>query len=63
MTGIRFHEPNNNRDIVRYLLEDHRNGAVGLEKVDGAAVVMSKRGGFGLERGVGFGEGEEVLTD
>lgn len=63
MARVGLHEPDDDRYVVSNILKYHRNCAVRLEKVDGAAVVVGKRGGFRLERGVGFGEREEVLTD
>lgn len=55
MARVGLHEPDDDGYVVSYILEHHRDCAVGLEKVDGAAVVVGKRGGLGLERGVGFG--------
>ena len=63
MARVSLHEPDDDGDVVCNILKHHRNCAIGLEKVDGAAVVVGKRGSFGLERGVGIGEREEVLTD
>ena len=40
MSRIRLHEPNNDRNIVGHALEGHGNGAVGLQKIDGAAIVV-----------------------
>lgn len=61
--GVRLHEPEDDGDVVGDALEDHGEGAVGLEEGDGAAVVVGVDGGFGLEAGVGLGDGDEVLAD
>lgn len=63
MTRISLHKPYNDGDVVSDVLKDHRNCTVGLKEVDGASVVVGEGSGFGLERGVGFGEREKVLTD
>ncbi|KAJ0435080.1 hypothetical protein HanIR_Chr17g0889251 [Helianthus annuus] len=55
---VGLHEPDNNGNIVRDVLKQHRNCAVGLKKVEGTAVVVSKRRRFVVERGVRFGERE-----
>lgn len=60
---IRLHEPDDHRDVVGDGVEGHRDCAVGLEEVDGAAVVVGEYGGFGLQRRVGLGELEEMLPD
>lgn len=59
---VSLHEPDNDGDVVGDALKRHRNGAVGLEEVDGAAVVVGEYGGFGLQRRVGFGEVQQVLA-
>ena len=63
MAGVGLHEPDDNGDVVRDVKVEHGDGAVGLEEVNGVAVVMGVGGGLGLEAGEGFGEGEEVLAD
>ncbi|PON78154.1 hypothetical protein PanWU01x14_021360 [Parasponia andersonii] len=60
---VGLHEPNDNGDVVGDALERHGDSAVGLEEVNGAAVVVGEGGGFGLERRVGGGEGDQVLAD
>lgn len=55
MTWIRFHQPNNDGDIIRDVLEDHRNGAVCLEEIDCTAVVVCEYCGFWLECRIGVG--------
>ena len=44
-------------------MERDGDGAVGLEDVDGADVVVGEGGGLGLEGGEGGGEGDEVLAE
>lgn len=63
VTGVRLHEPDDNRDIVRDALEGHRHGAVGLQKIDCAAVVVVEDGGLGLQRRVRLREVQQVLSD
>lgn len=63
MTRVSLHEPDHDGDIVGDVLKHHRNCAFGLEEVDGASVVVGEDCGFGLERGIGFGERDEMLTD
>lgn len=63
VTGVRLHEPDDNRNIVRDALEGHRHGAVGLQKVDCAAVVVVEDGGLGLQRRVSLREVQQVLPD
>lgn len=63
MTRVRFHKPDNNWDVVGDGLVGHGDRTVGLEEIDGAAVVVSVGGGFGFERREGGEEREEVLTD
>ena len=60
---VGLHEPNNNGDVVSDALKRHRDGALGLEDVDGTAIVVCEGGGFGLERRVGGGEGDQMLAD
>lgn len=60
---IGLHEPESDGDVVGDAMEEHGDGAVGLEEVDGAAIVVGVGGGFGLEAGVGFGERDQVLAD
>lgn len=63
VTRVQLHKPDNNWDVVGNAAIRHRNCAVGLEEVDGAAVVVRESGGFGLKRRVGIGERNEVLAD
>ena len=63
VTRVRFDKPDDDRDVISDRFESHRNGAVCLEKIDGAAVVVSEGSSFGFERRESGGEGEEVLTD
>lgn len=63
VAGVGLHEPDDDGDVVGEALEGHGDGAFGLEEVDGTAVVVGERGRFGLERGVGGGESDEVLAD
>lgn len=60
---IGLHEPDDNGDVVGDIKVEHGDGAVRLKEVDGAAIVVGVGGGLGLEAGVVFGEGEEVLAD
>lgn len=60
---VGLHQPDDNGDVVRDALKIHRNGAVGLEEVHRAAVVVSEDGGLGLERWVGFDQLEQMLPD
>lgn len=39
------------------------DGAIGLEQVGGAAVVVGEEGGLGVEGGEGVGEGHQVVAD
>lgn len=63
MAGIRLHEPDLDRDVVGDVLEDHRNSSIGLEEIDGAAIVVGEGGGLDLQRLVGLRKTEEVLPD
>lgn len=63
VAGVGLHEPDDDGDVVGDALEGHGDGAVGLEEVDGAAVVVGEGGGLGLEGGEGGGEGDQVLAD
>lgn len=45
---VRFHKPDDDGDIVSDALERHGDGAVGLEEVDGSAVVVGERSRFGF---------------
>lgn len=63
VTRVRFHEPDNDGDVVSDALERHGDGALGLEEVNGSAVVMGKSGGLGFEGRVVGDEGNELLTD
>lgn len=60
---VGLHEPKDNGDVVSDALKGHGDGAIGLEEVDGAAVVVGEGGGFGLQRRVGAGEGDQMLAD
>ena len=60
---VRFHEPDENGDVVSDALKRHRDCAVGLEEIDGAAIVVCEGGGFRLKGGVRGGDGDEVLPD
>lgn len=61
--GIAVDEPDGGGDVVDDVGEDDGDRAVGLEEVDGAAVVVGEGGGLGVEGGKGFEEEEEVLPD
>ena len=61
--GRGLHEPYDDGDVVGDAVEGDGDSAVGLEEVDGAAVVVGEGGGLGLEGGEGGGEGDEVLAD
>lgn len=61
--GVAVDEPDGCRDVVDDVGEDDGDGAVGLEEIDGAAVVVCEGGGLGVERREGFEEEEEVLPD
>lgn len=63
MARVRVDEPDNDRNVVGVVLIDHRNCAVGLEKVNGTAVVVGESGGLGLERRKSLDEREKVLAD
>jgi hypothetical protein len=63
MTRVRFHKPNNNRDVVCDGLVCHRNSSVGLKEINGATVVVSESSGFGFKRRESCDESEKVLTD
>lgn len=63
VAGVGLHEPDDHGDVVSDALERHGDGAVGLEEVDGAAVVVREGGRFGLERREGGGERHQVLAD
>lgn len=56
VVGVGLHQPDNNRNVVGDALEIHRNGAVGLEEIDGPAIVVGEGGGLGLQRRVRFSE-------
>lgn len=60
---VGLHEPDDDGDVVGDALKRHRDGAVGLEEVDGAAVVVGEDGGLGLQIRVGVGEVHHVLPD
>lgn len=63
VVGVRIHQPDDDRDVVGDAVEIHRDGAVGLEEIDGAAVVVGEGGGLGLQRRVGFSELHQMLPD
>lgn len=63
MAGVRLHEPDLDRDVVSDVLENHRNSPLGLEEIDGAAIVVGEGGGLDLQRRVGLRKSEEVLPD
>lgn len=63
MARIRFHEPDNNGNVVSNLMVNHRNSTVGLEKIDGATIVVSEGGSFGLKRRESIRERDEVLAN
>lgn len=63
MARVGLHEPDDDGDVVGDALEGHGDGAVCLEEVDGAAIVVGEGGRLGLEGRVGGGEGEKVLAD
>ena len=60
---VRFRKPDDNRDVISDRYESDRNGAVSLEKIDGATIVVCEGSGFGFERRGSSGEGKEVLAD
>lgn len=51
LAGVRLHEPDDDGDVVSDALERHGDGAVGLEEVDGSAVVVGEGRGFRVQRG------------
>jgi hypothetical protein len=53
---VRFEKPDDNRDVISDRYESDRNGAVSLEKIDGATIVVSEGSGFGFERRGSSGE-------
>ncbi|GMN33120.1 hypothetical protein TIFTF001_041839 [Ficus carica] len=61
--GKGLHEPYDDGDVVGDAVEGDGDGAVGLEEVDGADVVVGEGGGLGLEGGEGGGEGDKVLAE
>lgn len=63
VAGVGLHEPDDDGDVVGDALKRHRNGAVGLEEVDGAAVVVGEDGGLGLEGREGLHQLHQVLPD
>ena len=60
---VGLHEPNDNGDVVSHSLKRHRDGAFGLEEIDGATIVVGEGRGLGLEGRVGGGEGDQMLAD
>lgn len=50
VTRVRFHEPDNNGDVVGNRLIGHGYGSIGLEEINGAAIVVSEGSGFGFKR-------------
>lgn len=52
MARVGLHEPYDDGDVVGDALKGHRDGAIGLEEVDGAAIVMGEGGGLRRKRGV-----------
>lgn len=54
--GVGLHQPDDDRNVVGDALKTHGNGAVGLEEIDGAAVVVGEGGGLGLQRRVSLSE-------
>lgn len=60
---VDVHEPDDDGDVVGHALKRHRDGAVDLEEVDGAPVVVGERRRLGLQGRVGGDEGDEVLPD
>lgn len=42
---------------------DHGNSTIGLEEINGTAIVVSEDGSLRLKRRVCIGESEEVLTN
>ena len=63
MARVRLHEPEDDGDVVCDALEEHGDGAVSLEEVDGAAVVVGVGGCLGLEAGVSVAQRHQVLAD
>ena len=53
---VGLHEPDDDGDVVGDALERHGDGAVGLEEVDGTAVVVGER------RRLGTREGKAVVS-
>lgn len=60
---IRLHEPNNDRNVVGNALEGHGDGAIGLKKVNGAAIVVRESCSTRDQRREGGGERDQVLAD
>lgn len=63
VVGVRFHEPDDYRDVVGDAEVDHRNGAVGMEEINAPAVVVSEGAGLNVERRKSFVDDEKVLPD
>lgn len=63
VSRIGLHEPDDYRNIISNPLKRHRDGAVGLEKINGTTIVMGKGSSFGFERRVGGDERKKVLAD
>lgn len=61
--GVRFHEPDDYRDVVGDAVVEHRNGAVGVEEINAPAVVVSEGAGFNVERRIDIVESKKVLPD
>lgn len=60
---VRLHEPNDDGNVIGDALEGHGDGAVGLQKVDGAAIVVGESCSTRNQGGVGGREGDQVLAD
>jgi hypothetical protein len=56
-------EPEDDGEVVNGARVGDGDGAVGLEQVRGAAVVVGEEGRPGVEGGEGVGEGDEVVAD
>lgn len=61
--GVRFHEPDDYRDVIGDAVVEHRNGAIGVEEINAPAVVVSEGAGFNVERRIDIVESKKVLPD
>lgn len=60
---VSFEEPDGNGDVVGNAMEDHGDGALGLQQMDGGAVVMHEGGRPGAQAREVVRQVEQVLPD